>query len=76
MEGSTVSRVYPGQDEVWGRGCTHHVLPWPEGQRSPIFPPRDDGLWVAPRRPTLQNHLLAFHGHCVPWLNLEILLEH
>lgn len=54
-------------------GYTHRVPPWLEGQGFAILPPGDCGLWVAPGRPTLQNHLLAHCGHCILRLGQEIL---
>lgn len=79
LEGGSVPQGMPSsaQDRMkYGeRSYTHHVPPWLEGQGFPILPPGDCGLWVAPGRPALQDHLLAHRGHCVLRLDLEILLK-
>lgn len=77
LEGGSAPQGVPrrAQDRMmYGEeGYTHRVPPGLEGQGFPILPPCDCGLWVAPGRPTLQGHLLTHRGHCVPWMDLEIL---
>lgn len=77
LEGGSAPQGVPrrAQDRMmYGEeGYTHRVPPRLEGQGFPILPPCDCGLRVAPGRPTLQGHLLTHRGHCVPWMDLEIL---